>query len=548
MKKILLFLLSWTGWAGAVTGQGLSYSKISIAPFTHLVVAGSTHLVLTDTDFENNGVFNPGQGAVHFTGVTGDSLLGSANTEFYKLVIDKGVGANFFIPPELPIDGPWSIGNNLTLAGSDNKVILTIRDMILRPGATITGAGPQRFVVTPESGQVVKEGLSDFLFPVGADSEHFNPIRIAQSGQSSIGARCLPRVLSDGDNGNPLSRGVVDASWVISKSQSAPTTLNLSAQWSGSDELIGFDGADCGIAQYLGGGDWDLAGADIGQKTGQDPYFVSRQNIFLQETQGVFAVGSEPLMYPLRVGIKTNLQGAFNTATGLMNDDLRTQQLIPVQEPYSQIPGFTHVGRGGGESVSPNVLGVSGAQAIVDWVFIELRDPDNSAAVLETRAALIRRDGNIVDVDGVSAVTFRGRPSGTYYFDVRHRNHLGIRTPEQFALYNDPVLLYDFTGEQFNAYQGVQSFLGANYGWAMYGGNANSNGNVRYSGPGNDQNALLNGCLGGSKALVLNGVYSTCDLNLNGAVRYSGPLNDQNFLLNNVLGGDKTKVVVQPDF
>lgn len=548
MKKLLLFLTAAVGWLGVASGQGVHTGKVYVAPAAHLVVAGNTHLVLVDMDFDNNGIFDPGQGTVRFTGDTGDSLLGNANTAFYNLVIDKSVGANFWIPPELPIDGPWSIGNNLTLSGPDNKVILTIRDMILRPGATITGAGPQRFIVTPENGQVVREGLTEFRFPIGPDPEHFNPIHVTQTGQGNIGARCLTHVLSDGAAGNPINRGVVDASWILSKTPGALTTLSLSAQWTGSDELTGFDGNDCGIAQYLGGGDWDLAGTDIGQKTGLDPYSVSRPNIMLQNDLGIFAVGSEPLMYPLRVTIRTNLQGAFNTATGLMNDDLRAQQLIPLQEPYSQIQGFTHAGRGGGETVSPNVLGVSGSQAIVDWVFVELRDPVNSAAVLETRAALIRRDGNIVDVNGVAPLVFRGRPSSAYYFDVRHRNHIGIRTPEYYHLYNEPVLIYDFTTEQFNAYQGVQAFLGVNEGWAMYGGNADSNGNLRYSGPVNDQNALLNGCLGGDKAQVLNGVYSPCDLNMNGAVRYSGPLNDQNFLLNNVLGGDKTKVVVQPDF
>lgn len=520
-----------------------------LMPFTHLIMVGNTHMVLVNMNFDNDGIFDPGQGTVHFTGSNSDSLLGAANTAFYNLVIDKGVGANFFIPPELPIDGPWFVRNDLVLGGSDNKIILTIRDLVLGPGAQILGAGPQKYVVTPGSGRVVKEGLTDFAFPVGSDLQRYTPLRVTQTGQDNISVRCLPHVYTDGTSGNPIPRGVVDVSWEVAKSQLSASMLTLTPQWNSADERIGFDGSDCGVSQSLGNGDWDLAGVNIGQKMGQGPFTMTRGGINLGQNQsGVFAVGSEPVMYPLRISMHTYLQGAFNANTSLMDDNLRALELIPHLEPYSQTPGFAHVGRGGGEQVSQDVLDITGAQAIVDWVFVELRSGATSSTVLETRSALIRRDGSIVETDGTSPVIFRGKPSADYYLAVRHRNHIGIRTPGAYTLFNEPVLIYDFSSEQNNAYQGIQAFLGPNAGWGMFGGNANSNLSVRYSGPNNDQNALLNGCLGGNKSAVQNGVYSPCDLNLNGTVRYSGPLNDQNFLLNTVLGGDKTKVIAQPDF
>lgn len=532
----------------ALSGRGQDGTQ-RLLPFTHFVMVDNTHLVLVDMDFVNDGIFDPGQGTVHFTGNSSDSLRGTAHSSFHNLVIDKGIGANFYIPPELPIDGPWSVRNDLVLGGSDNKIVLSIRDLVLGPEAAILGAGTQKFIATPGSGRVVKEALTDFTFPVGSDENRYNPLQVTSSGVEDIGVRCLPHVLANGDSGNPLSRGVVDVSWKLTKAQPSAASLTLTAQWNAGDERAGFNGNDCGVSQSLGNGDWNLAGANIGEKLGQGPFRMTRSGIqLLQTDSAVFAVGSEPLMYPLRIGMKTYLQGTFNTGTGLMDDQLRTLQLIPLAEPYSQIPGFTHVGRGGGEMVSENVLSVSGPEAIVDWVFVELRDGANSSTVLETHAALIRRDGTVVGVDGTSPVVFRGRESGSYYFDIRHRNHLGLRTPDAYTLYNDPVLIYDFSTEQANAYQGVQAFLGPNAGWGMYGGNANSNANVRYSGPGSDQNTLLNGCLGGNKALVLSKLYHACDLNLNGTVRYSGPLNEQNFLLNTVLGGDKTKVIAQPNF
>lgn len=542
-----VLLVTFSGW-----GQDLGYDKVWISPNTHLVVAGNTHMVLVDMDFRNDGIFDPGQGTVHFTGEEADSLLGNSGTAFYNLVIDKSVGINHWqLPPELPLP-PWppcSIENQLLFAGAGNKIILSGRDIVFGPTAAVVGADEQNFIATSGNGRVIKESLSNFLFPLGSDEYRYTPLRVTQSGLGSVGVRCLPHVLALGSTGNPLINGVVDVSWEVTQTQPGVSPINLTAQWNASDELPGFDGTDCGIARSLEIGDWDLAGNDIGQKLGQDPFQIIRSDIEFQQNDTiiVFAVGSEPLMYPLRVGMKTYLQGAFNIGTGMMNDDLRSQDLVPLVEPYSQLSGFTHTGRGGGETVSPNVLGISGPGAIVDWVFLELRDAANSATVLETRSALIRRDGMIVDVDGTTPVIFRGMESGSYYFDVRHRNHLGIRTPDAFTLYNDPVLIYDFSTEQASAYQGVQAFLGSNT-WGMFGGDANSNSNVRYSGPGNDQNTLLNSCLSGDKSAILSKVYQTCDLNLNGTVRYSGPLNDQNFLLNTVLGGDKAKVLVQPNF
>jgi hypothetical protein len=54
-----------------------------------------------------------------------------------------------------------------------------------------------------------------------------------------------------------------------------------------------------------------------------------------------------------------------------------------------------------------------------------LRDENDPAVIVQRRAGLIQRDGDIVDLDGVSPLTFTGGASGNYYVTVRHRNHLG---------------------------------------------------------------------------------------------------------------------------
>ncbi len=114
--------------------------------------------------------------------------------------------------------------------------------------------------------------------------------------------------------------------------------------------------------------------------------------------------------------VKVMLAGPYDPTSGLMNDQLREQGLIPLASPY---PGTDAV-------TTPNVLAVNGVNAIVDWVLLELRDGQDSEGTLHTRAALIQRDGDIVEVDGLSAVRFPEAENGAYYVTVQHRNHLGI--------------------------------------------------------------------------------------------------------------------------
>ena len=63
---------------------------------------------------------------------------------------------------------------------------------------------------------------------------------------------------------------------------------------------------------------------------------------------------------------------------------------------------------------------------------------------LATRAALLQRDGDVVDVDGVSSVQV-AVADGNYYVAVRHRNHLGVMTANPVALSGGTALI-DFTG------------------------------------------------------------------------------------------------------
>jgi hypothetical protein len=229
--------------------------------------------------------------------------------------------------------------------------------------------------------------------------------------------------------------------------------------------------------------------------------------------------------------------------------------LSQVQTPHTGLSGFTHSGSGGGETISTGVFGVFSAtsnDAIVDWVFVQIHDAV-TGNVVSTRAALLQRDGDVVETDGVSPVNMAGNAAGNYYVSVRHRNHLGVRSLNNFALAKTATTGYDFTTGLGQAFAGAvannpMAALTPTASFGLWGGDATGNKQTRYSGGGNDQNQLLNVTLGGNVGGSINGTYHRSDLNMNGRVSYSGGANDQNILLNVTLGGLVGAVLTQPNF
>jgi len=504
----------------------------------------------------NSANFEANNSTVTFEGTT-NSMLTSGGDPFYHVTLAK-------TNADLLLDDDLMISHDLQFSSDNNQISIGNNDLTIGASATISNADDNQYVVTNGTGQLKKIdlGTTEFLFPVGFDATTYNPLTLVQSGLGIVdeyGVHVIQNVLEEGGSGLAITQGVADVSWNISEAMVGGSDLTLTAQWSSADELTGFDRDDSGISHYDGTG-WDLTNAEAGMAAGTDPYTHFRNGV---TELGYFAVGSAEIMTYVAVALKALLQGPYTISNHLMRDNLRTifqappnetLRLIPLTEPYSALSNFTHIGRGGGETVSPSVFNNSGDinNDIVDWVFLELRDKNTSSFVLQTRAALIQRDGNIVDLDGISEVHFVGMSSDDYYIAVRHRNHLGVRTPGTLTL-SRTATEHDFTAAMSNAYKPIalmnepmsEPEIGV---FALWGGNVNGNTNVRYSGPANDQNQLLTTCLDGDKSLVLQKQYTRCDINMNSNTRYSGPSNDQNFLLSTVLGGVKDKVIFQPTF
>lgn len=137
--------------------------------------------------------------------------------------------------------------------------------------------------------------------------------------------------------------------------------------------------------------------------------------------------------FTLKLDLKVMLQGAFSTSQ--MNTNLTANNLVPLQEPYKAL-GFKKINNTTLETTTTAVLSQTGQNAIVDWVFVELRDKSNPQTVIATRSALLKANGTVVDTDGNSAVSFFPFSPDSYYVAVRHRNHLGVMTNSPIPLTN----------------------------------------------------------------------------------------------------------------
>jgi choice-of-anchor B domain-containing protein len=259
---------------------------------------------------------------------------------------------------------------------------------------------------------------------------------------------------------------------------------------------------------------------------GNYPYFASGITIVSSYGEGLFVLRPK-----LSLGLRAMLEGPYVAADDRMHDSLRVNGLIPLQEPYTGL-GYAHQEGGGGESTTAPVLAVSGDNAIVDWVVVELRDAVDPALVLASRCALLQRDGDVVGTNGTSAVQF-DLPVKDYHVALRHRNHLGVMSaaplrvsvaPRNYDLSNGTTALF-----------GTDATKPVNGRALLWSGNALGDENLRYAGSENDRDPILV-AVGGSLPTAVSTGYVQEDVNMDGHVRYVGSNNDRDPVLVNVGG------------
>ncbi len=384
-------------------------------------------------NFLNSATWDPtGANTVIFSGPN-DADVTPGSAIFNNVQMNKGSGG------DITLLGAMSMTGILSFNADNNKIILGTNNLTLTDPGSIASFDANEYVVTSATGAtgyLRKEGLGateTFTFPVGFNSTTYNPAVLAANGghvSDVFSVRAREHVQEDGTSGANLANGVADVSWEINEGVATGSNVNVTLQWNGGtpiDELPGFDRTMSAVSRHDGTG-WDMLFDSLGAAGGANPYTRTRKNV---NAFSVFAVGSEKeLANTIEADLMAFLEGAYVPA-GLQGDQLRALNLVPVDpapEPYTAL-GYGFEGFGGGEkTTAANLNQGTNANDGVDWIIVELRDAADNTSVVASRAGILQRDGDIVDLDGSSLLQIYGVPEGNYFVALRFRNHLGVMT------------------------------------------------------------------------------------------------------------------------
>lgn len=477
-------------------------------------------------NFTNAGTatLTPGAGLVKF--------IGSANT-----TLDTGGDALFNVEmaktsnATVALSAPATVAGNLSFTGAGSKLLLGLNDLTV----TSTPADPISATVDhPTNGYVVTNGAGKLIKSISAnniafvheigDATNYTPVSSNVTGtysSASLAARVYTTGLQTKYAG---TSDYIDREWNVFASGITSYTNTMTGTYIDGVDRFGSASLVKGATYYSS--DWHFDGSAGAGNTVTAS--VASPNLDVK-LSGKDFFG--------KINIRAFLQGAYSG--GSMSTMLNSSGILQAQATTSPY----------GDAAASVGAGFFAANpTIVDWVKLELRDPNFPGTPTSFKAsAFIKSNGDVVGVDGISLPRVKGG-FPTSVIVLSHRNHLPIRTVDVGLDVLNPSVQHNFSTSTGQAATSASGYPNANMaslsggGFGLWAGDVNGNGFVRYSGSANDNNVLLNTILGGDKSTPLNNQYSGGDLNLNGVVRYSGSSNDNNVLLNTVLLGNKSVV------
>jgi uncharacterized delta-60 repeat protein len=233
---------------------------------------------------------------------------------------------------------------------------------------------------------------------------------------------------------------------------------------------------------------------------------------------------------PVSLQLKALLEGPY-VSGGLMNDALRSQPSFPLTEPFTAM-GYSHPTYTAGQAIAASTLTTTGNNAIVDWVIVEMRTAASPGAVVASKAALLQKDGDVVGLDGSSALLFQGLGTSNYCPVLRTRNHLPVMLSPSTPVSASTAMIVDFTSASTQVWDNDArtTILGA---LVLAAGDISFNGTVQYTGSGNDRDPILVRVGSTTPNNTLSGYWRE-DLNMDGTVKYTGSFNDRDRILVNV--------------
>jgi hypothetical protein len=451
-----------------------------------------------------------------FSGAANSNVT-SGTAQFQTVAIEKATTYNVTLLDNMTINTQL----NFNAAGA-SKLITGNFDLKIGGTGTVIGYDSDEYVATTGTGGMVKTVTANgaFFFPVG-DATNYTPVNNAFTGSAYSSATLRAKA-----NGVVHPNRPSDASDYINRYwdmdatgitgyASTLTGTYVPADVTGTASLI--KGA------VYNGSAWSYTGADGSANT-----VIGTTTATTADFTGTNFFGKPQVIAYLR--------GAYLNGTGgTMTTTLNTSGIIPLTSPY-------------GDGASVGAIPAN----MTDWVFLELRDPASPTTILGSASAFIKNDGTIVGLDGTSLPRIKnGKP--TSIVNIKHRNHLPIRTPDTGIDVANPSSAYNFSTSITQAYDNPAvttndaMMLMPDGKYVMWGGNANGNTNVKYTTGSGDEAYLLGTALGGNPTTIISGAmaYNGADMNMNAQIKYTTGSGDEAFLLGTMLGGDPTIIINQ---
>lgn len=386
----------------------------------HVKISGNYNLVLNNTQFVNDGNFEAGTSTASITGNSTDvqsAIAGTNSITFYNLQINKTTNGSQ-LQRAIQIDNELQMtSGNLDLNGNDCTLGTS--------NGTIIGESESSHITGVSGGFITKT--------------------VTLNAPTNINPGNLGSVLSSSANIGVL----------IIKRGHVPQTPGGNSGIARFFEFTHSNDQDLDLTAQIQYFDAELNGnieSSLGLWRQDSTFWFNPSTASADATSNFVRANNVNLLTKLtlapaapKLSLKVFLEGPYDTTNTVMNDGLRVENLVPTREPYTGL-GYSHGSIGGGESINPFVFSITNNDAPVDWVMVELRTINNNI-VLAARSALLQKDGDIVDLDGRSPLSFPGIASeGSYYVAIRHRNHLGIRTLNSVAMSQTPTSLDLTTG------------------------------------------------------------------------------------------------------
>ncbi len=467
-------------------------------------LVGANLTIPSSKTFNNYGTFNCGQdtlkgdgnfihesnatiGIGHQQGITSSGLTGNIQNTASRTFSSSANYTYYGDSAQVTGSGLTSSVNNLTI---NNPVgVYLTNDVTINGSLNFTSGklftGTDKTVTLGSSGRINGEKSGSYLVgklnatkTVGTDSTDLGGAGVfINSGTDNLGDVTVQRI--SGTDGMVTVNGKtsINRKWIISSTNPPVNGRRLTFNWI-SDDDNGKNLSSMQIWKSADGTNWNNAG---NLQNAVSRNVTINTNTFSHWTVSDSSSGANTI---LTANVKVFLQGCYNTVSGSMNINLTS--VLPLSQPYSVSP-WNYSG-------TENVTDIP--TDVVDWILVELRS--NQTTIVGRRAGFLKSNGSIVDLDGLSKLSFEALPDGNYYVVIKHRNHLPVMSSNTIEL-NSNSTQYNFTDNLSKAY-GTDAMKELSAGvFGLFAGDGNASGTISSTDrnsvwrPQNGQNGYLRG-------------------------------------------------------